>query len=273
MSKRKAFNFFKSYYDVALELSDKDRLAFYDAIIKLQFTGQKTELSGMAKFAFMSQNHSIHSQLYGYYSQSKDPDFIEFKDSKQGASGGADKGASGGASIQVQVQVKEQVQCVDPNTVVFSFDHLSITKVEFDKLVEKYSEDDIFDCFDSIKNYNKNKSYKSLYLTANKWLKKDYKEKTFESELPDDKKIDWKIFLDWFNELYNPKIKLKEVPEQTKKRYLNLLKCGFTKDNLINAITNGKKDRENLTDVTIDTFSYSAMVSKYQKDVTKIGML
>ena len=34
MSKRKAFNFYFSYYDIAKELTDKDRLAFYDARIK-----------------------------------------------------------------------------------------------------------------------------------------------------------------------------------------------------------------------------------------------
>lgn len=159
------------------------------------------------------------------------------------------------------------------NNIIYSFDHLSITKDEFDKLLEKYNEEDIYDCFDSIKNYKRNKSYTSLYLTANKWLKKDYKEKTFESQLPEDKRIDWEIFLEFFNEVYNSKIKLTQVPEQTKKRYLNLLQCGFTKQHLQNAIINGKKDHENLTDVTIDTFSYSGMVSKYQKDISKIGML
>jgi len=273
MCKRKAFNFFKSYYDVALELSDSDRLAFYDALIKIQFTGKHTELSGMSKFAFLSQKHSIDSQLYGYYSQSKDPDFIGFKDAKQGAVEGASVGGDKGASVQVQVQEEVQVQCVDQNTIVFSFDHLSITKDEFDKLSQIYKEEDIFDCFEKIQNYKQNKKYKSLYLTAKTWLRKEYKQKNTESELPEDKRIDWKIFLDYFNDLFNPKIKLSEVPEQTKKRYLNLLQCEFSKDHLLIAFDNAKKDRENLTDVTIDTFSYSSMVSKYQKDVTKIGML
>jgi hypothetical protein len=159
------------------------------------------------------------------------------------------------------------------NTIVHSFLHLSINQEELDKLKEKFSEEDIFDCFDKIENYKDNKKYKSLYLTANTWLKKDYKEKSKEDDLPYDKKIDWKVFLDWFNDVINPDFKLKEVPQQTKNRYLNLLQSGFTKDHLITAILNGKKDNENLFNITIDTFSNSNMVSKYQKDVTKIGML
>jgi hypothetical protein len=66
MSNRKAFNFFRSYYEVANELSDKDRLAFYDALMLEQFTGRKSELKGMAKFAYISQQHSIDSQINGF---------------------------------------------------------------------------------------------------------------------------------------------------------------------------------------------------------------
>ena len=73
MSKRKAFNFYFSYYDIAKELSDKDRLAFYDAIIQRQFYGIETELYGLAKFAYISQKHSIDSQVNGWESKMKEP--------------------------------------------------------------------------------------------------------------------------------------------------------------------------------------------------------
>lgn len=72
---RKAFNFFRSYYDVANELSDKDRLAFYDALLLKQFENKNTDLKGMANFAYVSQNHSIESQLKGYYDKTKDEKF------------------------------------------------------------------------------------------------------------------------------------------------------------------------------------------------------
>lgn len=66
---RKAFNFYRSYWDVANELNDKERLEFYDALLKREFTGEESELSGMVKFAYLSQKHSIDKQVEGYVSK------------------------------------------------------------------------------------------------------------------------------------------------------------------------------------------------------------
>ena len=67
LTKRKGFNFFRSYYDVYNELSDKDKVAFMDALLDRQFLGVKpNDLKGMAKFAYISQTNSIDSQVKGY---------------------------------------------------------------------------------------------------------------------------------------------------------------------------------------------------------------
>jgi len=68
---RKAFNFYNSYFEVAKELNDKDRLAFYDALITRQFTGVELELKGMAKFAYISQKFNIDAQVLGYETKTK----------------------------------------------------------------------------------------------------------------------------------------------------------------------------------------------------------
>lgn len=54
-----------------------------------------------------------------------------------------------------------------------SFDHLSMTENEYLKLCDKYSILRVDDIIDRIKNYKKNKKYKSLYLTAKNWLDND----------------------------------------------------------------------------------------------------
>jgi len=64
--KRLLFKFYSSYFEIAQELNDKDRLAFYDALMKKQFTGIDTDLKGMANFAYISQKHSIDKQVEGW---------------------------------------------------------------------------------------------------------------------------------------------------------------------------------------------------------------
>jgi (p)ppGpp synthase/HD superfamily hydrolase len=56
-----------------------------------------------------------------------------------------------------------------------SFAHLSITNSDVEKLLDKYSINEIDDVLDSIENFKGNKKYTSLYLTANKWLSKNKK--------------------------------------------------------------------------------------------------
>lgn len=114
-SKRKAFNFFLSYYETGSELNDKDRLQFYDAILKKQFENIDVELTGMAKFAYISQKHSIYSQTKGYFDKTKDPMFDPTVGGSQG--GLADP------TVQVQEKVKEQVQ------------HVKADKIDFDALL------------------------------------------------------------------------------------------------------------------------------------------
>lgn len=67
LTKRKGFNFFRSYYDVFNELTEKDKLPFIQALLDKQFQGINPKgLKGMAKFAWISQVNSIDSQVKGW---------------------------------------------------------------------------------------------------------------------------------------------------------------------------------------------------------------
>lgn len=115
---RKAFNFFKSYYDVAKELNDKERLAFYDALILEQFTGKKTDLKGMAKFAYVSQQHSIDAQINGFNQRLKRGD----TDLKPLSTLPPAIGGTQGAAIQEKEEEKgeEKVNNIDSRKLKFA---------------------------------------------------------------------------------------------------------------------------------------------------------
>jgi hypothetical protein len=96
MTKRKAFNFYKSYYDVYKELSQKDKIIFMDALLERQFFGiEPTDLKGMAKFAYVSQKQNIDSQVFGY-------------ETKTGTTLTPSQGAYQGALAQEKGQEKEK---------------------------------------------------------------------------------------------------------------------------------------------------------------------
>lgn len=106
MSERKMFKFYKSYYDVAQELSDKDRLLFYDAIIKKQFNGVEPNLNGMVKFAYISQKHSIDKQVKGWEDATNSTLLDPSIDPMQGC--GIDPHID--PTMQVQVKEEEEVK-------------------------------------------------------------------------------------------------------------------------------------------------------------------
>lgn len=105
-TKRKGFNFFRSYYDVFNELSDEDKLAFIEALLDKQFLGiNPTDLKGLAKFAWISQVNSIDSQVKGY----EDKTGVKLTPTV----GGAERVENTPTEqVQVEVEVKEKVQGV-----------------------------------------------------------------------------------------------------------------------------------------------------------------
>jgi hypothetical protein len=82
------------------------------------------------------------------------------------------KRINGIAKIAVNDNVNVNVISKD---IYRSFAHLSILNSDIEKLLDKYSINEIDEVLDSIENFKGNKKYTSLYLTANKWLSKNKK--------------------------------------------------------------------------------------------------
>ena len=117
LTKRKGFNFFRSYYDVYNELENSDdKVAFIDALLDKQFLDlDPTDLTGMSKFAFISQTNSIETQVKGYNDRMKSlkrPLLGQSTPPPQGVNITPPQGVSEPPpqQEQVQVQEKEKVQ-------------------------------------------------------------------------------------------------------------------------------------------------------------------
>jgi hypothetical protein len=98
--------------------------------------------------------------------------------SESGRKGGLSKAK---ASPKQASSIKEEDKEVDKD-IYRSFAHLSISNADIEKLLDKYSINEIDEVLDSIENFKGNKKYTSLYLTANKWLSKN--KKSTEAEEP-----------------------------------------------------------------------------------------
>ena len=107
MDKRKAFNFYRSYYATALKLPEKDRLQYLMAIMELQFTGEcSIKLDVMADLALESNLHNINKQIEGYKHGAKS---TKQSDPPRVGAPIPPKGTSPQVQVQGEVQEKEEL--------------------------------------------------------------------------------------------------------------------------------------------------------------------
>lgn len=169
---RKAINFFRSYFEVAKELNDKDRLAFYDALLNKQFENIEPNLKGMANFAYISQKHSIDAQVKGYFDKTKDEQFNPSQPPKVAPTEPPylqEKGQE-----KEKEQEKGEVQVVGKKIQLREFVYIS--QSELDKLYSEYLEHEVSWMLDKLNDYKSSvgKTYKSDYGAINNWVKKAF---------------------------------------------------------------------------------------------------
>jgi hypothetical protein len=172
---RKAFNFYYRYYEVANKLPDKERLAFLDALLKKQFTGEDTPLKGMAEFAYISQRHSIDAQVTGWEFKTKQSLNQSFIDTNLGGSQGGTEGGDLGGSVQEKGEGKDKKINIDYKKLLEFFNkvtgrkHRTITddaKKRFKQILEVgYTTKDIANAIENCFNnefHQKNRHFLTL---------------------------------------------------------------------------------------------------------------
>lgn len=163
---RKGFNFYRSYFEVSLELKDSEFIDFIKALLQKQFNGiEPTDLKGMAKFAYLSQKHSIDSQVQGYEDKTKEK-LVPFI-------GGSVGGFIGG-SVQVQEKVQEKVQ-LSKKVIKYSFQDSDLFKKEnFKSEFSEWNNKKLLYYYEAAIAYsNEGNKYVNWKSAINNWAKRD----------------------------------------------------------------------------------------------------
>ena len=135
----------------------------YDKLAKeLNLSTQKIRTS-ISKLKSTSEITSVST------SQGTIIQIVKYKDYQVVTSKLTDEQQTDNKPITTNKNVKKEKKLV-----YRSFKHLSITVEDVRKLDKDYTKKQIDYILDAIENYSKNKSYTSLYLTAKKWLLKEY---------------------------------------------------------------------------------------------------
>lgn len=143
LTKRKGFNFFRSYFDVYNELeNNEDKVAFIDALLERQFMGGKpTHLKGMSKFAYISQTNSIDSQVKGYNDKMR----------KLGNPLiGNDITPTDGGKVTPTEQVEEEEEVKEE---VKEQEEVKVKVESLPKKTEKVFSAEVYNCFDNCLNF------------------------------------------------------------------------------------------------------------------------
>jgi hypothetical protein len=114
--------------------------------------------------------------------QSLKRDLVKYENIRTRNSANAKKRWNATASDRIPNDTKNADSDSDSDSVISkdiyrAFAHLSISNLEVEKLLEKYSIQEIDEILDDIQNFKGHKKYTSLYLTATKWLAKNVKPK------------------------------------------------------------------------------------------------
>lgn len=127
MKNRKAFNFYRSYYDVVVELPDEQKIQFLMAILNKQFLDIEPQVDGLVGLLYKSQKHSIDKQVDGYKSKMK------IKTPTQGPTEGPYLDPTEGPTLQEEEkgEEKEKGQVEEQVYVKYRF-------IEYDKLKGEY---------------------------------------------------------------------------------------------------------------------------------------
>ena len=176
-NQKKAFNFYRSYYETSLLLQKEDKAEFLEAILHYQFTGELIEPnSPMALLAFRGQIHSLRKQVIGYeMGKNTYPNGNPTKGEHKGEHKGSHKEEQEQEEEQEKGKEKEEINDINFDKLIlflnsktgrnFKIINESTKKKYYARLKEGYTKDDILKAITNAVNSDYHKENKFKYLT------------------------------------------------------------------------------------------------------------
>lgn len=163
--------FYRSFYEAVKDLPIDEQGKIYNAIFNYSLNFKEDKLTGVSKAVWTLIKPQLDANIKRYQNGTKP------KQSKSKTEANTKQKIS-----KVEANKNNNDIIITNNIIYRSFNHLSITQEQFNKLELEYSKEQIDEVLDAIENFSGNKKYKSLYLTVKNWIK----DKPKKNELKDD---------------------------------------------------------------------------------------
>jgi len=147
----------------------------------------------MAKFAYISQKHSIEAQIFGFNQRLKRGDTTLEPLSMADPMAGGSVGGMAGANLQEKEEGKEKVQYSKKPPKIYFQDSELFDKVKFKETFSEWSTDKLRHYYDAALRYSiEGNKYVSWKLAIEAWERKDIINNVkYKSEVSTESEIDY----------------------------------------------------------------------------------